>query len=480
MNTVSRACLAGLHRHAFKALVTGLATVAVTQSLRAQLTLGEALRRADTAAFANRTATAVTALADAQRGAPLRGILPSVRVEAGYLRTTDPVGAFGTQLKQREIAPSDFAPASLNFPDPIGNYPAGLVAELPLVNVDSWLARRAASRAGAGSESAAGWTRVSTRADVIRAYYGAVLVEERAAMFDAAAAAAQAHVRQAESMVRAGMATRSDALLAAVRAGEVETQRIEAHSDATITRRQLALLIGLGPNATPTVPSRLPAPAVIRQVASSDTVERTPAARLDVDAARLQVEAARDGVQRARALYLPRVNSFARYDWNSPQHVYGGEKSWTIGVVASWSPFDGGSQRSESRIAAARLALATTAADAAADQARLETQRSRATLQAALVRLDIGERSVAQSVEAHRIVTRKYEGGLATVAELLDAAAAETGSTLALSSAQYAVISAAAERRRVLGDDPGTLVTLEATTVATTRQRPATTQEASP
>ena len=144
------------------------------------------------------------------------------------------------------------------------------------------------------------------------------------------------------------------------------------------------------------------------------------------------------------------------------------------------SPFEGGSQRSESQIAAARLALATTAADAAADQARLETQRSLATLKAALVRLDIAERAVAQSVEAHRIVTRKYEGGLATVAELLDAAAAETGSTLALSSAQYGVISAAAERRRVLGGDPGTLVTLETTTVATTSQRPVTTQENSP
>jgi outer membrane protein TolC len=441
----------------------------VTRNLGAQLTLRDALRGADTSAFANRTAAATTALADAHRGAPLRGILPSIRVDGGYLRTTDPIGAFGTRLKQREIAQSDFAPAQLNFPDPIGNYSAGVGAEVPLVNLDSWLARRAATTATAASRSAGGWARVSTRVEVIRAYYGSVLAEERGRMLDAAAAAAHAHVRQAESMVRAGMATKSDALLASVRAGEIDAQRIEAHSDATIARRQLALIIGLGPDVTPVVAARLPAPDAIRRVVASDTAAHSASARLDVDAARLQVETARDGVQRARALYLPRVNSFARYDWNSPQGVYAGERSWTIGVVAAWSPFEGGSQRAESQIAAARLALATVAADAAADQARLETQRSLATLRAALDRLDIAERAVAQSAEAHRIVSRKYEGGLATVAELLDAAAVETGSALALAGAQYAVIAAAADRRRALGGDPGTLVALEAATVAAAR-----------
>ncbi|MEO7962801.1 MAG: TolC family protein [Gemmatimonadaceae bacterium] len=454
-------------RHAPKALFAGLATVAMARGVGAQLTLSEALQRADTAAFANRTAIAATALADAQRGLPLRGILPSVRVDGGYVRTTDPIGAFGTRLKQRAIAQQDFDPARLNFPDPMGNYSAGLVAELPLANVDSWLARRAADAATAASKAAGGWTRLSIRVEVIRAYYGSVLAVERAAMLDTAAAAAQAHVRQAQSMVRAGMATKSDALLASVRAGEIETQRIEARSAATIVRRQLALLIGLGADVTPTVPTRLPAPSVIR-VASRETAEPSSAARLDVNAARLQVETARDGVQRARSLYFPRLNSFARYDWNSPQHVYGGERSWTIGVVASWSPFDGGSQRSESRIATARLALATAAADAVADEARLETQRSIATLQAALDRLAIAEQAVAQSAEAHRIVTRKYEGGLATVAELLDAAAGEIASSLALSGAQYAAISAAADRRRALGVDPGTLVSLESATLATT------------
>ena len=453
------------HRQ-FSRLLLGLALAAVPGVLHAQLTLADAIKRADDAAFANRSANASAAVANAGRLAPLRGVLPAVRLEGGYVRTTDPIGAFGTRLKQRQIAGADFDPARLNFPDAVGNYSAGIVAEQPLLNVDSWMARRAANRGASASESATAWTRLTTRVDVIRAYYGAVLAEERAAMLDAAAAAAQSHVRQAESMVRAGMATKSDALLASVRAGEVETQRIEAQSDVGIARRQLALLIGLGGNVEAQVPSRLPPADAIRRVAAEDSADRAPADRLDVDAARSQVGAARADVQRARSLYLPRLNTFARYDWNSPQRLYAGDHSWTVGILASWSLFEGGSQLTETQTAAARLELASAAADAAADQARLDTQRSLVTLRAALARLDIAERAVAQSAEAHRIVTRKYEGGLATVSELLDAAAAETGTTLALSGARYGVIAALADRRRALGGDPGTLVALDTASVA--------------
>ena len=454
-------------------IASALTLVAVSVPAGAQqLTLAEALRSADRAAYANRMAEANVAAAGAQRLAPLRGVLPAVRIEGGYLRTTDPIAAFGTRLKQREIGETDFAPSRLNFPDAIGNYSAGVVAEQPLFNADSWLARRAAERGATASQSSAEWTRLSTRADVIRAYYGAVLAAERVATLDAAAKAAQSHVRQAESMVRSGMATRSDALLAAVKAGEVEAERIEAHSEVEIARRQLALLIGLGAGTDPNLSYQLPSTSAIRQVARADTLDQAPGRRADVDAARSGVDAARANTQRARSLYLPRLNAFARYDWNSPQRLYGGDRSWTVGILASWSPFEGGTQLAETQATAAQLELAAAAADAAVDRARLETQRSLASLRSALARLDIAERAVAQSTEAHRIVGRKYEGGLATVVELLDAAAAETASALALSNAKFAAIGATADRRRALGGDPGSLTVLDtATKVAGTSDR---------
>ena len=62
------------------------------------LRLADALAEADRRAFANRQASANAANSRAQAALPLKGVLPSARVEGGFVRTTDPIGAFGTTL----------------------------------------------------------------------------------------------------------------------------------------------------------------------------------------------------------------------------------------------------------------------------------------------------------------------------------------------------------------------------------------------
>src|SRR5690606_10117453 len=91
-----------------------------------------------------------------------------------------------------------------------------------------------------------------------RAYYGAVLAAEKVTTLTAALEAARAHVRQAESMVEQGIVTRSDALLAQVRAGEVEAALIEARGDASLAKRQLATLLGSPGDTSFTLPAHLP------------------------------------------------------------------------------------------------------------------------------------------------------------------------------------------------------------------------------
>lgn len=159
----------------------------------------------------------------------------------------------------------------------------------------------------------------------------------------------------------------------------------------------------------------------------------------------------------------------ARYDWNSPDRLYGGDENWTVGVMLSWTPFAGGGQLAENRTAHGREVAARAGAEAAVAQAELQVEQAENDWVVALERLRIAEEAVAQSAEAHRIVTRKYEGGLATVLELLGAAAIETESSLRFSSTRYEAITAAAGRLQALGLDPAELAsldTLPATTLA--------------
>ena len=164
---------------------------------------------------------------------------------------------------------------------------------------------------------------------------------------------------------------------------------------------------------------------------------------------------------RARSALLPRLNGFARYDWNSASSLSNGDRIWTVGVMASWNPFGGAGQIADMGSTAARARVAEAQAEAARANAQLEIDRTRTALAVALTRLDIAERAAAQSAEAHRIVSRKYGGGLASVVELLDAQATEIGSTLALTQARWSAIGAAGERRQALGLDPASLAALD-------------------
>lgn len=437
----------------YRALTLAVLLLVSTTAAQAQtFSLADALRRADQHAYANRIGLAEADAAAAQSTAALRGILPTVRLEAGFAKTNDPIGAFGTTLRQRTIAAADFDPGHLNHPAAVTNYAGGAIIEQPLFNLDAHLGRRAAGRGADAATALAEWTRIGTRLDVIRAYFGAVLAAEKAATLETADRAARSHALQAQRMVDAGIATRSDALLALVKAGDVEVLLLEAQGTAALARAQLATVLGVPGDTTFTLPATLPSADRIRDLLASDVTLQAER-RADLIAARQGSAAARADVQRALSLYVPRINAFGRYDWNSRDRLYAGPEAWSVGVMASWTPFAGAHELAERAATTARKRAADARLDAARAQAALELSAAENARVVALRRLEIAERAAAQSAEAHRIVTRKYEGGLATVAELLDAASIETQSALGLSAARYQGIVADAERRRAGGSD---------------------------
>ncbi len=445
------------------AVASAALLLATTANADAQLSLGQAIAEADRDAYANRAAVSIADADRAQATAPLQGILPSARVETGFIRTTDPIGAFGTTLRQRAVTPAAFDPALLNFPAPVNNLQSAFVAEVPLVNLDAWLGRRAASRAADASSTRAEWTRVDTRTNVIRAYYGAVLASEKVAALEVGLRAANAHLAQATSMVEQGMVTRADALLASVRAGEVEADLAAARTEALNATRQLAIVLGRDIHDLPVLPHELPASEAIRSIASGllTLEDDTPEERADVRAAASRQAAADADRLRARTAALPRLNGFARYDWHHESTPFGGERNWTVGIMATWNLFTSASEIAEIKGAASRSEAARVHAEATRAQALLEVESARSELEVALQRLTIAERGAVQAAEAHRLVARRYQGELATVAELLEAQATATASALALSHARYGVITSAAAMLQAAGADPGIMTMLD-------------------
>lgn len=413
------------------------------------LTLRDALARAGQHGFPNRLAQAERTARYAERDLTLQGILPSLRIEAAWSRTTDPLGAFGARLRQRGVSAESFSPDRLNDPAATGNAGTGLVAELPLLQPEAWLGRRAAGSAAAAADAAARWAGSLVQLDVVRAYFGGILAGEQVTALDAGLAAARSHVRRTQALLEQGIVTRSDVLLAEVRAGEVEAQLLAARGSRRLAIRRLALALGLPEDTAFTLPQGFAdSSRLIGLIAP-----RVPAPRADLEAARLGAVAARQDVARATSLLLPSLGSFGRLDWNTNDAWFGGRSAWTVGVIARWSVFGGGSELSARSRARAEAVRADARADAAAAQAELERDERRIEVDVARATLAIAARAVEQSADAHRIITRKYDGGLATVAELLEAAALETRTRVEHSAAIYRLLAAAAAWQVALGYD---------------------------
>ena len=427
---------------------------------QAPLTLAEALERADRAAYANRSAAGQRMAQEGAALVPAGGILPILRLEAGMMRTTDPLNAFGFTLRRRKVTAAAFAPDRLNHPSGTDNVSTGLVIEQPLFNADAWLGRQSARHAVRAAQAQETWTRHQTGVDVVRAYWGTVLAAEQQTTLQAGLVAAREHARQAEALAAQGLVTRADLLLSGVRAGAIETALLEATSALRSARYQLAILMGEPGDTTFELPAHLPATDRLQRMLRAG-VPPGSLQRADVEAASAASAAARADSRRAASLYLPRLNGFGRLDWFSADRPFEGQSAWTVGLMLTWTPFAGGSQIAQRREARGRQSAAEAMAEAAAAQAGLEQAQARDAVDLASTRLEITARGASQAAEAHRIVSRKYAGGLATIADLLQAAAEETSAALADRAAAYHAIVALAEMRQAYGADLSPLQQLE-------------------
>jgi len=420
--------------------------LAAPAAAQTPLSLHDALGRVDADGYANRIASAAADAAAARIGTTGRGILPTVRVEAGWLRSTDPLATFGFLMRQRLVTPQAFDPAALNDPLARSDLSSGLVLEAPLLNIDAWAGRSAANHAAGAATAHAEWVASGMRLDVIKAYFGAILAEEQVATLEAGNAAARSHVRQAESAAANGLVTRSDVLLVEVMQGEVETRLAQAEGQRAVARLQLALLLGSPGDTLFTLPRSVPG--------TPPTPDRsTIESRADLRMAEAAVAAAGAVKRAADAAFLPRVNAFARYDWHDPHAPFGGKAMWTVGVMASWSPFSGGAELAQRRSALADAVGATTGREAAEAAAALEVRAATIGVSVAVRALTIASQAVVQATEAHRIVGRKYAGGLAAVSELLDAQATELTTRLGEAKARYDLLTARATLARAQGHD---------------------------
>jgi len=180
--------------------------------------------------------------ADAQSA--LRAFLPQVQLGSFFLRSDDALNAFGYTLQNRAVTPQDFDPRVLNHPGETNHFVSRLQLLQPIFNggmgINGKQAANAMSRAAEYDHARAQET---IRFNTIQAFEGLALAKAFEDVMVAAVVSAEGHVKQAQSMVAAEMATQADLLQAKVYLSGLQQQLIEHQ---TFDRRRHRPALGRG------------------------------------------------------------------------------------------------------------------------------------------------------------------------------------------------------------------------------------------
>jgi outer membrane protein TolC len=402
-----------------------------------RLTLTEAVARADAVSHRLAEVRARGQAAEAVTSGRRAAQRPVVSAQAGYMRTNH-VDEFGLPDPQGRL--------QIFYPDVPDNYRGRLDLQWPIYTGGRLQALERAARAEAeavGEELDA--ARADLRLEVTRAFWAVVTARESVAVLERALERVEAQLRDVRSRYDAGLVPPSDIANVEAQRARQRMLLIEAQNVAAVAVADLARLIDAPPDLPLELEAEANAPAAT--ATEAELVAAAREGRAERTALERRVSAALERISAAEAARRPAVSLVSGYDYARPNpRIFPRkdewEDSWDVGVNVSWSLWDGGrtaAERAEAAAAAAGLRERLADFD---ERLALEVRQRRLELDSARAQIEAAAEGVRSATEARRVVGERFDVGVATSTELLDAEVvllqAELDRTRALAGARLA------------------------------------------
>ncbi len=351
----------------------------------------------------------------------LSHLFPQLEVMEIFDRTTNPVQSFGMTLNKEQFDPMAMQfPDRINEPDPGTTWITRVEARLPLFaggRITTGI-RQANLMAEAG-EATHAHTLEEVRVETIGSWLDLARAREYVSLLEKARATTEAHVQRARAYSEEGFLVRSELLRAEVYLSEMDDMLTRARQGAAMAQAALNLRMGL-PQETAQHLGRTPdLPAVEGEL--NELVAEALAARGDLRAARLQSRAGRLQERSALGDWLPEAGLLARHDWYDED--FGGSEagSWTVMGSLSWTFNLGGGQYWKQSAAGHQARAWEAKVSHFEEGVRLQVRQGLSEYELARER----SRTSAQALEAGRenlrILEERFEQGVASTLDLLDA-----------------------------------------------------------
>lgn len=423
-------------RFQITALVAALlaAGQASAQPAALRVTLDEAVAKAVESSHRLAEVRARQQVAEATTEVRRRSDDPTLTASAGYTRTNH-IEAFGVPQPDGRLR--------VIYPDIPDNYRTRLELVWPVYTAGRTDALERAARAEAtatGSDLAA--ARLDLRLEVSRAYWALVTARETVRVLEQALATADRSLADVRSRVDAGLLPPNDVSRSEAQRARSELLLVEARGRVEIVSIDLSRLMGLPAPATIEPAEALDGSTALSADAAALETEAL-ASRPELTALKVRTDGVNARLDAIASTRKPMVSFLSGYDVANPNpRIFPRQDKWQpsfdISFNVSWQFWDSGRATADRAEALANQLVLEERQKEVTSQIQADVRRQLVELATSRAALAPARLALAAAQETRRVVNDRFEAGVATTLDVLDA--------------QLAEMQADLERARVLAD----------------------------
>ncbi len=412
MNVLKISCLKQFRLAWLAGLILSGAT-ASAEPLSFKMCVNQALSQNPNMAVSSaRIAYAKSALIKARSGR-----LPQVNLSLTIANSNNALTAFGMKLQQQSVVSSDFLPSSLNNPSAYTDFNTRVDVKLPVWN---------GGKVGFYEGQAKAMIQAVKQGDlavqqylVFQVYHAYEAIHAARAYIRVAEQAkrtAESFVKTTQNLVNEGVVVRSELLSAQTHLSMAEADLLEAKGQEVIALDRLKILMNKDVSAPLDVAERVNLKLPVNSAESllALALEANP----ELAAKRKEVDASHYESRIAKADNFPHFNVMVRQEWNNDALSLD-NGSYTVAGVVSWNALDFGATKSVVDMANAKTMQEKAAVLAQENRIRLDVLLNWQKMQVAQKQVQADRLSVAHATQAQALIIKRYEGGVATITEVL-------------------------------------------------------------
>ncbi len=259
------------------------------------------------------------------------------------------------------------------------------------------------------------------RLDVARAYYNLQQADENVRISQSAVENAQASLKDANALERAGVGTRFDVLRSQVNLANSQQELTKALSDQQIARRNLAPLLNLPQSVSITAADPVKLAGLWQHPLEQSIIlayQNRP--ELEQQLAQRNIsEAQRKQALSALGPELSLVGQYNLFDrFNDSVNVVDG---YSVGVQATLRLYDGGAAKARASQAQKNIAIAETRFSEQKNQIRFQVEQAYYTQAANLENVQTSNVALEQAKESLRLARLRFQAGVGTQTDVINA-----------------------------------------------------------